>query len=372
MPRQKHHFTDEEIAAALDESNGVVAHAAKRLGVARTTLVGIISKQMSNGLHADAPPGYAIKGISALVGPDGEVKQRWIKTQREGANMEALQDALEARFENCRAAPRVKAPKAGNRNLLTVYPYGDPHVGMMSWSQETGESYDLKKTTADMIAAARYLVDASMPSDEALIAQLGDFYHADDPSNRTPTSKHALDVDGRYGKVLEAGIDAMCTIIDTALAKHKKVTVINSRGNHDPTSAICLSVALKHHYRENPRVEILEPNAFFHYYPFGDCLIGVTHGDAIRGIEKLAGVMATDEAVAWGATKHRYWLTGHVHHRRVIEAPGVMIESFRTLAARDAYAAKGGYRSGRDMYAITYDKEHGEVGRIRCDIGRIR
>jgi len=49
-----------------------------------------------------------------------------------------------------------------------------------------------------------------------------------------------------------------------------------------------------------------------------------------------------------------------------------VVESFRTLAAKDAWQAAQGYRSGRDMYAIVLDAEHGEVERHRCDIRQVR
>jgi hypothetical protein len=50
---------------------------------------------------------------------------------------------------------------------------------------------------------------------------------------------------------------------------------------------------------------------------------------------------------------------------------GVLIEWFRTLAPRDAWATGAGYRSGRDMYAVIHHKEYGEVERHRCDIAML-
>jgi hypothetical protein len=87
--------------------------------------------------------------------------------------------------------------------------------------------------------------------------------------------------------------------------------------------------------------------------------------------ERLPGIMAADRPEQWGASRFRYWYTGHIHSRNVTEFPGVMWESFRTLAAQDAYAASHGYRSGRDMVLIVHHREHGEVERHRCDVGMI-
>jgi hypothetical protein len=99
-------------------------------------------------------------------------------------------------------------------------------------------------------------------------------------------------------------------------------------------------------------------------------LIGATHGDTTKP-EQLLGVMASDRAEDWGQTKHRYWYTGHVHHQSVREFAGVTAESFRTLAAKDAYAAGHGYRAGRDMRCIVLHRDHGEVERHRVDVGML-
>jgi len=42
----------------------------------------------------------------------------------------------------------------------------------------------------------------------------------------------------------------------------------------------------------------------------------------------------------------------------------MMVEQHRTLAAQDAYAARGGWLADRDAKVITYHKDYGEVGRI--------
>jgi hypothetical protein len=73
--------------------------------------------------------------------------------------------------------------------------------------------------------------------------------------------------------------------------------------------------------------------------------------------------MATDRAQDWGESKFRHWLVGHVHHQSLIEYPGVTVETFGTLAAKDAYATNGGWRSNRHMQHIVYHKAGRLVGR---------
>ena len=98
--------------------------------------------------------------------------------------------------------------------------------------------------------------------------------------------------------------------------------------------------------------------------------IASTHGDQARP-DQLPSVMAADRPEDWGLTKHRYWYVGHVHHKSVKEHPGCVVETFRTLAARDAWHDGKGYRAGRDMCLIVHHRQHGEVERHRCDIGLV-
>ena len=50
----------------------------------------------------------------------------------------------------------------------------------------------------------------------------------------------------------------------------------------------------------------------------------------------------------------------------------MIIEQHRTLAAKDAYASRGGWSSGRDSKVITYHKEFGEVGRLTINIDMLK
>jgi DNA repair exonuclease SbcCD nuclease subunit len=150
--------------------------------------------------------------------------------------------------------------------------------------------------------------------------------------------------------------------ITSALQKHKTVRVINVVGNHDDTGALWMSVALRHTYENEPRVSIDRSPAAFHYIEHGKVLIGTHHGHSCRA-ERLPGVMAADQAEAWGRTKYRYWFLGHVHHQSVKEYAGVTVESFNTLTAKDAYAAFGGYRAQQNMKCIVMHDEYGEVAR---------
>ena len=54
---------------------------------------------------------------------------------------------------------------------------------------------------------------------------------------------------------------------------------------------------------------------------------------------------------------------GHLHHRDVKENSMMIVEQHTTLAAKDSFAARGGYLSKRGASQITYSKKYGEVAR---------
>lgn len=257
-------------------------------------------------------------------------------------------------------------------DLLTIYPLGDPHIGMYAWAQEAGEDFDCDIARQDLTNAMGHLVAASKPSRECIVLNVGDFFHADDPSNATPQNKNPLDVDGRFERVLSLGLFLMVDLIDMALHKHEIVRVRNLPGNHDPKTVVPMSLFLLAWFRNEPRVIIESSSQMFQYYRFGKCLFGFTHGHKIRKAEELGALMAVDRPEDWGVTEFRYWLHGHYHIKRLLEVMGCTVECVRNLPPNDAWHQHEGYRSGRDMMAITYHKDHGEVNRATCNISVIR
>src|SRR5690606_32185024 len=66
----------------------------------------------------------------------------------------------------------------------------------------------------------------------------------------------------------------------------------------------------------------------------------------------------------FGRSKYAYAHIGHRHSDEGRKTGLMYIEQHETLAAPDAYAAGGGWLSGRSAKVITYSKAYGEVGRI--------
>lgn len=318
------------------------------------------------------PDGFKVKGVSTYYNKEGKPTGQWVKSSADAEAREAIvRESIKALSEEVRGmAPVVAAPARCYDDLLVVYPMGDPHFGLLSWAKETGEAFDTEIARKLTLGAVDRLVQAAPAAKTAIVLPLGDVFHADDQSNQTPAHKHQLDIDGRFVKVLGIGIQAYRHAVLRALEKHERVIVRFVQGNHDPHSVWALAFSIAAYFDSEPRVEVdLSPSKFW-FYRFGKVLLGATHGDTVKH-DKLLGVMANDRAEDWGQTVHRYFYTGHVHSSNVTELQGLRCESFRTLAAKDAYAAGHGYRAGRDMVAIVHHREHGEIERHRCDVGML-
>jgi len=325
-----------------------------------------IQQRPERGGEFEAPAGHAVKGVSALVDADGRVIQQWIKP-REDSQPDVIA-ALKAVFDEYRGrAEPVPPPASCDGDLMSVYPIGDAHHGLMAWGRETGEAYDLAIGKERLANTGAQLIAQSPPSRKALILNLGDWTHQDSNKNMTPASGNILDVDGRYFKVVTTGVHLMRHLIDLALAKHEEVEVRNNPGNHDPHASVALTIALSAFYEGNPRVKIDDSPDEWFFRRFGRNLLGSHHGHRCKP-QEMAMAMAERCAADWGETWFRHFYFGHIHHETAKEVMGVRVESFQTLAAKDAYAHNAGYSSGQSLQSITLHAERGEVGRHRVNI----
>ena len=360
--------TDDEIKAAL--TGRTVAEAAQILGLHERNVYTHKARLARQGwspehdMTKSVPDGFRLKGTSTLYDEDGKPKLQWVKTTIDQERQaELIREACQAMSEDL---PQVQPRKANSSylaHLLAAYPIGDAHIGMRAWGEETqGSDWDLSIAERVQCGAMAALVDMAPACEQALIINCGDWFHADNMEGTTSRSGHILDVDGRYAKMIRVGVKVMRQCIESALMKHARVRVCNVIGNHDDTGAIWLSIALSHIYANEPRVTIDTSPAPFMYHEHGKVLIGMHHGHSCKP-DRLPGVMATDQAQAWGRTEFRYWYIGHVHHQSVKEYSGVTVESFNTLTAKDAYSAWGGYRAQQNMKCIIHHAEFGEVGR---------
>jgi hypothetical protein len=233
---------------------------------------------------------------------------------------------------------------------------------MRAWAKETGAAWDLDIAEATLVGAFQHMVRSSPKADRCVVAQLGDFLHFDSLIAETPGHKHPLDADSRYSKVVRVAIRTLRATVDDALQHHRHVEVLIAEGNHDLAGSVWLRQMFALLYENEPRVTVIDSELPYYVIRHGLTMIGWHHGH-LKKFAALPGVFAASFATDWGATTKRYIHTGHMHHRHEIEGSGVTLVQHPTLAARDAYAARSGWISERQVTAITYSARYGEVAR---------
>lgn len=354
----------QEAIEAVDAAGGNVVQAAVALRIARPTLEGRLRAAALQDLFPK--PRRQVYGTSTLVkGGEGDpFALQWVKEKYEGRDLVA---ELSAAIRDVKPLPPIRVPRLTLADKLAVYPWGDPHFGQYSWADETGDDYDLNIAQKLHFDAVDDLVGRTLAARQAILVSVGDTTHGDDSTNQTPASRHNLDVDTRWRKVLKTTVLTFERCVQRMLQKHATVEVLCVPGNHDPHASAAIVTALACLYRRNPRVTINESPSAFMYRRFGQNLIGVTHGDKCK-LEKLGGLMAADRREEWGQTSHHHWFTGHWHHKKFFEGEDWTAEVLRTLAGKDAYAASHAYRSKRDMQSVVFDELDGEYQRNRADI----
>lgn len=326
----------------------------------------------------DVPDGFHLKGVSQFVDAQGNVKAQWIKSekdkeQRTRETIETLQRMFDETARKGYKLPRIKAPKGKRReDLKGIIPIGDGHFGLLTWDGEVEESYDLTIAQALYREALGACIEASAARgcETMLIAALGDFVHGDGPKNTT-TKGTPVSIDGRWPKILFAAINTLEWAIQRALETHKFVDVSIIAGNHDEVATVSIVIALAKLFENNPRVRVNTDFGRFHYYRFGQCLIGTTHGDMAKP-QDLPMIMASDRPIDWGATTYRHWLTGHVHHDRTKDYGPVTVETMRVLVPQDGWHHGQGYRSARDIKCDIWHKEFGLDQRNVMGIRKLR
>lgn len=371
-PRQR------EYLDAIDEHGGVKS-AAAALGVGtRAIYHGINSLKAKASIRGYSPdhelteviaPGYTGRGHSTMyrVNPETGAKEpilQWVKTRADDQARQAMLDEMVAALadELPRLAP-VPAPLPAESKLLNLFTLTDCHVGMLAWHQEGGDDWDLKIAEDTLTAAFSHMIATAPRARVAVINQLGDFLHQDSLEAVTPTNRHLLDADGRFPKIIRVAVRVLRKIIDMALMTHDRVHVIMASGNHDITSSLWLQAMFAALYENEPRVTVDESALPFYAYQHGKTMLGFHHGHTKRN-DGLPLHFAASYPEIWGATKKRYIHVGHRHHVEEKEHSGIKVIQHSTLAARDAYAARGGWMTERQALAITYHEEHGEVGRV--------
>jgi hypothetical protein len=353
-------LSDERCQEALDalQLHGSITAAADALGINRSTMQSRVSAARARQSV------MIVTGKSTLRNADGEVVMEWEKTSLDRQKAEeARQAAYAAMAEKLPREKPVKAPATCKANLCNLYSYFDYHVGMLAWNREGGDDWDLNIAEVQLHQSFATAVDQSPAAEKAIVCIGGDWVHTDGLLPLTPASKHVLDADGRFSKIVQVAIRGIRHLVSRALEKHPIVELVVMEGNHDEAGSVWLRHMLSVLYEDEPRITVNNSELPFYVSQWGEVMIGFHHGHKVKN-EQLPLLFAAQFPKMWGDTTKRAIHCGHRHHVDEKEYNGVTVVQHPTLAARDAYAARGGWIAERAIQTITYHRQFGQVGRV--------
>ena len=368
MARKK--ITDEQLQEELNAGMKNI-DIARKYGISdrviRIRKAKLAKKGVGHGRDVShlVPDGYKIKGTSSLVDEFGNTKLQWVKTDTDAERQVELMNAvIEGMKSEITPVAPVKATRAKRDDkLLNLYTVSDFHLGMLAWADESGDDWDMK-IAEDLFS--RWFDAAFQKAPDAgtgVINLLGDFAHFDSLDAVTPASGHVLDADTRYQKLVRYMIRMVRRVVDMALVKHKNVRLLIVQGNHDESGMIWLAEMFSTLYGNEPRVFVDTSPDVYKMVQHGKTTLFFHHGHKAR-FDAIEPVMIAKFRKAFGESVYSYAHVGHLHHQKIVESRNMIVEQHRTLAAKDAYASRGGWMSGRSANVITYSAEYGEVARL--------
>lgn len=364
-------ITDEQLADALN-AGWSTKQIADEYGMSRR-VVQIRTKKLAAkgaGHGGDVgrfvPEGYKVKGTSTMTDADGNVKLQWVKTDTDAEKLEAIMREAAEVFaaELPREEPQEFWHEFPSNDMLAMYPLFDLHIGALAHKHECGENYDTAEAERVLNGFIDYASQNATSAAHAVLVVGGDLLHSDGLSAVTPASGHVLDQDSRYAKIVHVALRSIRRAIRVMLQVHQTVEVQVIEGNHDESGMIWLRAALAAVYEDEPRVYVDTSPHVMHVTEWGKTLLGYTHGHTMKKPDVRLQALAADHREAFGKAKYVYTHSGHWHHQKITETAIGIDEVHGQLGAKDAYAARGGWRSMRQAAVILYSKEYGEVGRF--------
>lgn len=365
--------TQRKHLAAVISQDGNMRAASRALGCAYNAVaqsVGLVKRKAALMGHSPehqmvhvVPDPFTVKRLSTNYASDGSVAQQWVIAEPDKEKQaQAMRAVVEAMAGEIPRLDPIERPALTNDKLCNLYTLTDSHVGMLAWREEGGADWDLKIAERTLVGCFEHMVMNAPRAKVAVINQLGDFLHSDGLLPVTPTSGHILDQDGRFSKMVQVAIRVLRRVIDVALMRHDDVHLLLAEGNHDMASSVWLRHMFAALYENEPRLTVNASELPYYVHQHGKTMLAFHHGH-LKKNDQLPILFASQFPQMWGATEKRYAHCGHRHHVEEKEHNGMTVVQHPTLAARDAYAARGGWVAERQATAMTYHAEYGLVAR---------
>lgn len=256
-----------------------------------------------------------------------------------------------------------------NIGLLNLY---DHHIGKRIHGEVTGNGKEWTTQLAkdSMIRAVDYFIDRMQDQVETVWFVMGqDILNMDNPQGTTTKgTPQPNDIDYRH-LILESN-ELMITVFEKLL-HYFKVEVIVVPGNHDFNTTFLLGEILKHHFLNNPNIEIDNGLCATKYRQHGEVFLGFVHGSEQIKKKYVLPMVMMQQRPESAQCRFKEFLTGHTHQTKrtqvteVEEEYGVTLRTMPTLSPTCEWAAGKYFQGIQATECIIYNKEFGPIATYR-------
>ena len=254
------------------------------------------------------------------LGANGDIVQSWIRTKSFDSQYMLLIDEIKNGIEPAFLA--VPPPKDPLNRMLEIAPY-DMHFGI-----NTLEDY---RETLDEI-----LLLLNRPYQRVVIVIGQDLFHNDDFRGRTTSGTPIEKVD-----IVRAWNDAKIFFTSIIMASPVIPEILYSQGNHDETLGWAFVQMLKAQF---PQIKVDDSRRDRKIITFGENVIGITHGDKVKGRPiNLRSVFSVEYPLEFACAKVKEIHAGHLHHEKSEDIYGVMCRTLSTANQTDDWHYDNGF-----------------------------
>lgn len=252
-------------------------------------------------------------------------------------------------------------------SMMAEVNIADLHVGKLCWHGDTPENYDYKiaRQVFYQIISEAYQELQDKSIEYITFVWCNDFFNSD-TIDQTTTAGTRQDVDVRWQKLFNVGVEMLVTGIDM-LAQIAPVKTFYTPSNHDEVNGYHALKYIQAWFRHDKRVEINTDAYPRKYQLYGNTLIGYTHGDKENSkgtkekASRLASLMPIEAKELWAKAQYREFHTAHLHSEHMIEEiNGVIVRRVSSPTAADTWHTSSGYLGAvRKAQVFIYDKSRG-------------
>lgn len=316
-------------------------------------------------LHGYDPSKWQVKKVSntiwnSAVKGGGKTElyasKLWVEPRSE-VSPEQVEDIFKRIAARKREIDKPYTNYSPNGKILEIC-LTDLHFGMLAWGEETGTDFDIKIATRkfrgildDIISKTRFFSFKKI-----YFIFCHDFFHCNN-QEKTTNKGTPVDTDGGMFKIFDRGLN----LLVEALEKLREIAPVETvwlHSNHSADTSYYAVRCLAAYFRNDERVVVDTSPAPRKYRAFGQCLLGMAHGD--NEGKRAATIMQVEVPKLYGEAKYRCLHLGHQHHEKVEDINGVVVRYLPSPAPADSWHTRLGFLGAqRKIQSFIWDENKG-------------